>query len=135
MLKVAAPALLLSLAACAADSAPTRTAAQATSPELQGRVVGKPVSCISSRDIQDTDAVTDRVVLFHMRGNRVYRNDLPYSCPRLSRPGTAFAHRSTTNQLCSIDTIQVFDPISGFAFGGCQLGEFVPYELRKAPNG
>jgi len=132
MLKVVAPALLLALAACTTDAAsPRPQLSEAQQRALAGRNVGEPVSCLSSRDILDSDAVTDRVVLFHVRGGRTYRSDLPQACPRLARPGTAFAHRSTVDRLCSIDLVQVFDPSTGFSYGSCQLGRFTPYELPE----
>lgn len=136
MLKVVAPSLLLlALAACTTDAATqTPQLSEKAQQALQGRVTGTPVSCVSSRDIEDTDAITDRVVLFHMRGGRTYRNDLPYACPRLSRPSTAFSRRSTTDRLCDIDTIEVFDPASGISYGTCQLGKFAPYELPEGVN-
>lgn len=136
MLKFALPMTTLALAACAAvASTSTQTASTATeSRALQGRVVGEPTSCISTRDIQDTDAVSERVVLFHMRNGWVYRNDLRESCPRLLRKSSAFSYRSTVDRLCSTDTIQVFEPAQGVAYGGCRLGEFVRYELPEGMN-
>ena len=134
MLKLALSAAALALAGCAVSAdAPARQAALSDAEQraLQGRIVGDPVSCITSRDIEDTDAVTDRVVLFHMRNGRTYRNDLPNSCPQLARDGSAFAYRTTISRLCSVDVIQVFEPGSRFVYGGCQLGKFVRYELPE----
>jgi hypothetical protein len=133
MLKVAAPALLLALAACTADDAAPQLS-QAQQRALEGRAVGEPQLCISSRDIDDTDAVTDRVVLFHMKNGRTYRSDLPMACPRLDRPNTAYSHRSITDRLCNVDVIQLFDPVGGFSYGSCQLGKFVEYELPEGVN-
>jgi hypothetical protein len=129
------PAALVVLAACTAGAAgggSTQAAADTPIPRaLEGKVVGKPISCIGNRDILDTDAVTDRVILFRLRGGRTYRNDLPQSCPRVSRPGTAIVHRSTIDRLCNVDTIDVVDPVSGINYGACQLGKFQPYELPE----
>ena len=127
------------LAACTAGatggSTETAAADAATPAALAGRVVGEPVSCLSNRDIRDTDAVTDRVILFHVRGGRTYRNDLPLACPRVSRPGTAIVHRSTVDRLCDVDTVEVVDPVSGISYGACQLGKFQPYELAAGRSG
>ena len=133
MLKLVLPAAL-ALAGCAASAdAPARQTALSDVKQraLQGRVVGEPVSCITSRDIEDTDAITDRVVLFHMKNGRTYRNDLPHACPALARDGSAFAYRTTISRLCAIDVIQVFEPGTRFVHGGCQLGRFVRYELPE----
>lgn len=130
--RIVLPALMLAVAACASNEPPAQNAAEtANVPELQGRAIGEPVSCINSRDITRTHAVTDQVVLFYMRGNRVYRSDLPRTCPRFSRPGTAFTHRTTIERLCDIDVVDLFDPVSGISYGSCQLGKFTPYELPK----
>ena len=137
MLKVVAPVLLIALAACAAGSASTQGASgekqlsEKQQRALAGRALGKPISCVQNREILDTDAITDSVVLFRMRGGKTYRNDLPQSCPRLSSPGTAFSHRSTMDQLCSGEIIQVFDPVSRFCYGSCTLGKFTPYEVPQ----
>lgn len=103
-------------------------------PQLQGRVTGKPVSCVSITQIDDTDRVTDDVILFRMKGGRVYRNDLPIACPRLSRSGSAISYRVPTGSLCSGQIINVFDPSSGLGYGSCNLGRFTPYELPPKPK-
>lgn len=134
MLKFILPAAALALAGCAIHAgAPARQAALSDVEQraLQGRSIGKPVSCITSRDIEDTDAVTDRVVLFHMKNGRTYRNDLPHSCPQLTRDSSAFAYSTPIGRLCAIDVIKVMEPASGFVYGGCRLGKFVRYELPE----
>ena len=136
MLKLIIPAAALSLAACAAYAGASRqevvTAAEQRA--LEGKVIGEPRSCITSRDIEDTDAITDRVVLFHMKNGRTYRNDLPHACPQLTRSGSAFAYSTPTSQLCAIDIIQVTEPTTGFGYGACTLGKFTRYELPEGLN-
>lgn len=137
MLKFVIPAAALALAGCAADAgAPSRQTALSDTAQraLQGKVVGEPISCLSSRDIEDTDGITDRVVLFHLRNGETYRNDLPYACPPLTRESTAFVSHTTVTRLCALDTIQLFEPASGFVYGGCALGKFVRYELPEGIN-
>jgi hypothetical protein len=135
MLKLIIPAAL-ALTACAAYAGASRqevvTAAEQRA--LEGKVIGEPRSCITSRDIQDTDAITDRVVLFHMKNGRTYRNDLPHSCPQLTRSGSAFAYSTPMSQLCAIDIIQVTEPTTGFGYGACTLGKFTRYELPEGLN-
>lgn len=134
MLKLILPAAALALAGCAVYAdAPSRQAALSDVEQraLQGRAIGDPVSCVTSREIEDTDAVTDRVVLFHMKNGRTYRNDLPHSCPQLTRSGSAFAYRTPMSQLCAVDIIQVMEPTTGFAYGACTLGKFTRYELPE----
>jgi hypothetical protein len=39
--------------------------------------------------------------------------------------------RSTNNQLCRGEIVQVFDPVNGIGFGSCSLGSFEPYRRRR----
>lgn len=136
MLKLIIPAAALSLAACAAYAGASRQDAvsDAERRALEGKVIGEPQSCVTIRDIEDTDAITDRVVLFHMKNGRTYRNDLPNSCKKLTRDGSAFSFSTPMGSLCAIDVIQVVEPTTGFAYGGCQLGKFTRYELPEGLN-
>jgi hypothetical protein len=131
MLKVIVPVALLTLAAGAAF-ADSRADRQALA--LQGKALGKPQSCLTTRQIEDINAVSDRVVLFHLKNGRTYRNDLPAACPQATRSGTAFSYRTTVSRLCAVDVLQIAEPASGFAYGGCPLGEFTPYELPAGLN-
>ena len=134
MLKLILPAAAVTLAACVAHAGASRqdtpTAAEQRA-LTEGRAIGKPQSCVTIRQIRDTDAISDRVVLFHMKNGRTYRNDLPNSCPQLARDGSAFGFSTPIGSLCAIDIIQVTEPSSGFAYGGCQLGKFTRYELPQ----
>jgi hypothetical protein len=136
MLKFVMPAAALALVACAGSADPPQQSALSDVKQraLQGRVVGEPVSCLSSREIYDTDGITDRVVLFHLRNGRTYRNDLPSACPQIAREGTAFVSQTTITRLCALDIVQLYEPSSGFVYGGCALGKFVPYELPEGVN-
>lgn len=138
MFKLALTAAALALAGCAVyAAAPSRQDALSSAEQRalqEGRTVGSPVSCVTSRDIQDTDAISDRVVLFHMKNGRTYRNDLPHSCPQLTRNGSAFAYQTPSSQLCAIDIIQVSEPSTGFGYGACTLGKFTRYELPEGLN-
>jgi hypothetical protein len=138
MFKLALTAAALALAGCAVyAAAPSRQDAVSSAEQRalqEGRTLGNPVSCVTSRDIQDTDAISDRVVLFHMKNGRTYRNDLPHSCPQLTRSGSAFAYQTPSSQLCAIDIIRVSEPTSGFGYGACTLGKFTRYELPEGLN-
>jgi hypothetical protein len=131
MLKFVLPAAL-SLAACAAYAQSSdHRLSEKRQLALQGKAVGEPRSCITTRQIEDVNAVSDRVILFHLKNGRTYRNDLPDACPQATRSGSAFSYRTTGARLCAIDVVQIAEPASGFAYGGCQLGKFTRYELPK----
>ncbi|HET8697338.1 MAG TPA: DUF6491 family protein, partial [Gammaproteobacteria bacterium] len=89
--------------------------------------------CIGYQQIESTDVVDDETILFRMRGRQIYVNDLPNKCPEL-RAEDRFMYRSSTSQLCSLDTITVLNDI-GFGFrpgATCGLGKFVPVDEDAA---
>ncbi len=134
MLKYLLPVTALAIVAGAALAQTATTSDAKRQLALQGKVIGEPISCLTTREIEDTDAVTDRVLLFHLKNGRTYRNDLPNACPRITRNGSAIGYRTIGTRLCAIDVVQVTEPSSGFAYGGCQLGKFVRYELPAGIN-
>jgi hypothetical protein len=97
-----------------------------------------PVDCVRVTLIDRTEAVDDQNILFHMRGDTVYRNHLPRRCPRLEYENR-IAYKVYSGRLCDSDTITVLEQ---GAFGlqqgfTCSLGDFVPLspeeveELRR----
>jgi hypothetical protein len=90
-------------------------------------------SCINLNEIDHTSVVDDNTILFYARGQDVYRNDLPHSCPEL-RNEQRFMYRVSTSQLCSNDTITVLEDL-GFGFmpgPTCGLGKFAPITEDEA---
>lgn len=133
MLKLVLPAAALAVIASAAVAQPASVSDAKRQLALTGKAIGKPISCLNTREIEETDAVTDRVLLFHLKNGRTYRNDLPQACPRVTRSGSAISYQ-TTGRLCAIDIVRVSEPASGFGYGGCSLGKFVRYELPAGVN-
>ena len=86
------------------------------------------VECISLSRLDRTDVIDDRNVLFYMRGDKIYLNQLPRRCSGL-RMADRFSYRPTVNRLCSIDSIR---PLRDSGPGGlgmsggisCKLGLF-----------
>ena len=94
--------------------------------------------CLSTRSIRDTDILSDRTILFEMRGNEYYLNNLSYECRGLRRAGS-FSYQTRAGRLCNVDTIRVIEQIGGSIREGigCGLGLFYPItedeaELLKA---
>jgi hypothetical protein len=85
------------------------------------------VQCVRINDIDDIDIVDSDTLIFHMRGDTVYRNDLPHRCPGLKADDTLM-YRSSVGRLCSIDIVTVLEDWGfGFAPGAsCGLGMFQP---------
>lgn len=96
--------------------------------------IGKPVSCVGLRQIRNTRVHGDQVIDFHMNGGRVYRNTLPYSCPRLGFE-ERFLYKTSLSQLCSVDIITVLSSPDLSQGPSCGLGKFQPVELAKRVRG
>jgi hypothetical protein len=89
---------------------------------------GAPVDCLRLNDIRDTKVRDDRTIDFVTNGRKVYRNTLDGSCPQLGFE-QRFSHKTSTNDLCSLDTITVLVS-PGLSQGAtCGLGKFQPVTL------
>lgn len=116
-------ALPLVLGACAAtagnsgaQSAPA--AAEGSKPET--------TDCIDLIRIDRSEVVDDQTILFHMKGGKIWKNTLPYKCPRLGFE-KAFSHKTSINRLCSVDIITVLDTSARMPGASCGLGKFEAY--------
>jgi hypothetical protein len=91
------------------------------------------VQCVRINDIDDIDIVDSDTLIFRMRGNVVYRNDLPHRCPGL-KPDDTLMYRSSVGRLCNIDIVTVLEDWGfGFAPGAsCGLGMFEPITAEIA---
>jgi len=99
-----------------------------------------PEDCILVRAIKDTDIVDDKTILFHMRGGKIYRNNLDHKCRGLKRE-ESFMYEVHTGRLCDIDIIKVVDDFSRVTSNGvrtqmigtsCFLGKFYPISEEAA---
>ena len=89
--------------------------------------------CINVSRIKETHIVDDNNVLFYMRGNEVYLNELRWACRGLKRE-RQFSYSVRANRLCGTDTITV---LQGFGSSlspsnSCGLGQFVPISEVEA---
>jgi hypothetical protein len=97
---------------------------------LAGRTAGPPVACVNQRLLRGNRTFGEGVILFEAAGGILYVNRPAGGCPGLQF-GRTLVMRSTIGQMCRGDIASVLDPVSGTEFGGCGLGDFVPY--RRAP--
>ncbi|WBO22619.1 hypothetical protein [Sphingomonas abietis] len=113
----------------------TPLAARAPSMEkmLAGRTPGKPQGCIMQSQIDDSTIFDQGAILYHMKGGPDYLNTPTPRCPSLRSDSFIVSH-TYSNQLCRGDILQVHDQASGMDFGGCPLGDFVPYARVKTPK-
>jgi hypothetical protein len=96
--------------------------ARPLSPAEEAKVepAGKPIPCVHTYQIDETRVRDDQTIDFVMKGGKVYRNRLPYSCSQLGFE-ERFAYSTGTDELCSSDIIHVIP-----AGASCGLGEFQP---------
>lgn len=92
---------------------------------------GKPVDCVSTRNIRETLVRDSQTIDFVMGGGKVYRNTLEGgACPQLAFE-KRFMYRTQSSQLCSIDTITVLVEPNLTRGATCGLGKFQPVKLAK----
>lgn len=89
--------------------------------------------CIPLRNIVTTDVVDDSNILFYMRGDKVYLNQLSHRCPGL-RSEKTFMYRTSLSELCDLDIVTVlYNRGFGFTPGAsCGLGRFYPISKDEA---
>jgi hypothetical protein len=126
-------AALISGCAATADSpyAQRRAAAYTVELEkaLEGKVAGKPQSCIDLRRANGTQQIGERTILYKVSRKLVYRNDPVGGCAGLRRD-RALVTRLYSSQLCRGDLVTPTDFTTGFSGGSCALGDFVPYQAN-----
>ena len=124
---------LLGTAVIAASPAQEERAAKeaaALEKAIAGKVAGKPVSCISLRDIDRSQNIGENAIIYRISTNRFYVNKPRGGCSGL-RDGRALITRSPTDRLCSGDVARVVDLTLGFEGPACILGEFIPYTKAR----
>ena len=128
------PALAV-LASCGEmDSTPqplTDKQAAVLTKQLNGKVAGAPVRCISDYNSTNLVRVSDDILLYRVSGNLVYQNNLRSSCPGLARDSDIIVSEQFGSQKCRGDLIKLVDRTSGIQGPVCSLGEFVPYRKDK----
>jgi len=139
ILKLAILAFPLTLvAACGqVDSTPkplTEKQSAMLMKELNGKVAGAPVNCISDFNATNTIRVSDNILLYRVSGRLVYQNTLRSACSGLARDNDIIVSEQFGSQKCKGDIIRLVDRTSGMSGGVCSLGEFVPYRSEKTTD-
>lgn len=123
------------LSACGVvDSTPkplTEKQSNLLAKELDNKIAGKPVNCISDYNSTNLIRISDNILLYRVSGNLVYENKLRYSCPGLARDDDIIVTEQFGGQKCRGDIIRLVDRASGMQGPTCSLGEFVPYRKDK----
>ena len=79
--------------------------------------------CLKADEVDHTQVLNDRQILFYMRGKKVWLNTLAGRCATLPIQD-GFAWSSSFDEYCAnVETIRVIRTGES-----CKLGEFTPYE-------
>ena len=83
--------------------------------------------CLGLLQIGNIEYMDNRNIVFRMVNGDYYVNQLPYSCPNLTRD-KAIMYKTSLSELCNLDIINVLDTIGGGfeQVGACGLGKFKP---------
>ena len=130
-LLIGAALLGASAAALAADRDNSKNEAELAA-TLAGRVAGKPVSCISLRDIRSSQII-DHTAIVYDTGRQLLVNRPRIGASSLDSDDILVT-KTYGSDLCSLDTITLIDRGSHFQSGFVGLGEFVPYTKVKVAN-
>lgn len=138
MLKMAAllPGLAIIMSCAPMDSTPkplTDKQGIVLAKELDGKVAGEPLRCISDFNAANLIRVSDDILLYRVSSKLVYKNNLKGTCSGLARDSDIIVTEQFGSQKCNGDIIRLVDRTSGMQGGFCSLGDFVPYRKpRKA---
>lgn len=127
---LAVAALLLSSGAAIAGS---KSPQQELAAELEGRVAGEPVSCISLNRVRST-RIIDKTAIIYDTGPVIYVNR-PRGGAEMLDDWDILVSKPFGSQLCTPEVVELLDPSTRMKAGFVNLGEFVPYrkvETAKA---
>lgn len=96
---------------------------------LEGRVAGKPVDCITLRQIQSSE-IFDKTAILYKSGSTWYLNRPESGREFLNRDDVLLTDTHSSN-LCSVDIVRLLDSGTHFPSGSLGLGKFVPYTKPK----
>jgi hypothetical protein len=88
---------------------------------------GPPLSCVNLRDLRGNRSVGEAAIIFEgPTSATLYVNRPAGGCPDLGF-GRALVTRTTSTRLCRGDIATVYDVATRTNYGGCGLGDFLPY--------
>lgn len=122
---VAGLALVLGSGAIARDAQPDPKGEAKLAKLLDGRVAGKPTSCIDMHNIDSTEVI-DHTAIVYSIGGTLYVNR-PQMAAEALDSDDILVTKTISTQLCRIDTVRLVERSSMFERGFVGLGDFVPY--------
>ena len=116
----------------AADAQPAAGESQAA--QAQEQLDRTPTDCVLMNRVSRNVGVNDHQVVFYMRGNTYYLNNLDAACQALTKGADSFVFHYRTRsakitRVCDTDSFTVERQTSRI---GCGLGQFVPITAEEA---
>lgn len=108
-----------------ADAKPRLAPEAELARELEGRVAGRPVDCISLRSVRSSRIIDDTAIVYDA-GSTIYVNRPRAGAESLDR-WDILVTKLYSDRLCSIDTVRLLDSATRSERGFVFLGDFVPY--------
>ncbi|WP_298670815.1 hypothetical protein [uncultured Sphingomonas sp.] len=123
-MRILLPAAIAIAALAAPGAARERNEVPVATPD------GKPQSCVPIMSLRESLVRNDKVIDFHISGDRYYRVTLPQSCSGLGSE-RRFTYSTSLSQLCSTDIITVLYQSPPMRGASCGLGQFQPVKIAK----
>jgi hypothetical protein len=99
---------------------------------IAGRVAGHPVDCIDMHQIRGSHIIPHTAIVYDA-GGTIYVNRPRAGAESMSQ-WDIMVNRLFSNELCSVDTVQLLDQGSRMYSGTVFLGEFVPYRRVESSS-
>jgi hypothetical protein len=131
---IAILSLTAALAACAAPEPyhPSPKTQQQLGLLLNGKVAGKPISCLPNYQANDMQVIDGRNVAFKLGSRTVYMMHLSAGCELLGNGGYALVTKQFGGMgMCQGDIARVFDTTSRFTVGSCGIESITPYTTPR----
>ena len=110
----------------AADARPRQAGEAQLAKLLQGRVAGKPTSCIRTLPSGDMTIIDGTAIVFG-RGETIYVNRTEFPDSIDDTDALVIRKFGSPSQLCRTDVVTTVDSRSHFYTGNVMLSNFIPY--------
>jgi hypothetical protein len=107
-----------------AEAKPRLTGEERLARLLEGRVAGKPVSCLTLSQARDVQVI-DGTALVYGSGRTIYVNRTDF--PRNLDSDDILVSKHHGSQACRLDLVRMLDRSGHVYTGFVSLGDFVPY--------
>jgi hypothetical protein len=114
----------------AADARPRQTGEAQLAKLLQGRVAGKPTSCIRTWPSSAMTIIDETAIVFG-RGDTIYVNRTEFPDSIDDTDALVIRKFGNASELCRTDVVTTVDSRSHFYTGNVMLADFIPYRRIK----